>query len=204
MRLSRGAIRPAFQLFPGPSSGRDNKSQSDVNFRFRFEPTLAVSEDLSIYFQADISTTSCWAARPPTGVPGPLHPHLAAVDAAPRRHGRREARLGEGEHAAGRAGVRADGLPLGARRPAQRRQLPRLRLRRHLRPHRFLSARDQGASLLADVRPDREGRVHHRREGRAGPERGPRHPRRRLPPGVGNHPRRYAEEIKRKLDANQW
>src|SRR4051812_30428543 len=55
MRLGRGADPAGFFLFPGPFIGTGgNNSQSDANFRFRFEPTLAVSEDLSIYFQAGI------------------------------------------------------------------------------------------------------------------------------------------------------
>jgi len=55
MRLGRGADNAGYYLFPGPFIGTGgNNSQSDVNFRFRFEPTLEVSEDLSIYFQADI------------------------------------------------------------------------------------------------------------------------------------------------------
>jgi uncharacterized protein (TIGR04551 family) len=42
-------------LFPRPYIGTGgNHSQSDANFRFRFEPTLAVSEDISIHFQADM------------------------------------------------------------------------------------------------------------------------------------------------------
>ena len=67
MRLSRGADPAGFQLFPGPIIGAgDNKSQSDVNFRFRFEPTLAVSEDLSIYFQADILDNVLFGSSPVT------------------------------------------------------------------------------------------------------------------------------------------
>ena len=67
MRLSRGADPAGFQLFPGPFIGAgDNKSQSDVNFRFRFEPTLAVSEDLSIYFQADILDNILLGSSPAT------------------------------------------------------------------------------------------------------------------------------------------
>ena len=58
LRLGRGADPSGYALFPGSFIGPDpldnNKSQSDVNFRFRFEPTLEVSEDLSIHFQADI------------------------------------------------------------------------------------------------------------------------------------------------------
>ncbi len=56
MALERGPDPAGYLLFPGPFIGPtgSNKSQSDANFRFRFEPTLAVSEDLSIHFQADI------------------------------------------------------------------------------------------------------------------------------------------------------
>ncbi len=56
MRLGWTTPDPAGNyLFPGPFIGTGgNNSQSDANFRFRFEPTLEVSEDLSIYFQADI------------------------------------------------------------------------------------------------------------------------------------------------------
>lgn len=55
MNLGRGPDPSGYSLFPGPFIGTGgNNSQSDANFRFRFEPTLEVSEDLSIYFQADI------------------------------------------------------------------------------------------------------------------------------------------------------
>lgn len=55
MRLGRGSDPSGYQLFPGPFIGTGgNNSQSDANFRFRFEPTLEVSEDLSIHFQADV------------------------------------------------------------------------------------------------------------------------------------------------------
>ena len=55
MRLGRGPDASGNQLFPGPFIGTgNNNSQSDANFRFRFEPTLEVSEDLSIHMQADI------------------------------------------------------------------------------------------------------------------------------------------------------
>src|SRR5207253_2121413 len=56
-------------LFPGPFIGTGgNNSQSDANFRFRFEPTLAVSEDLSIYFQADILDNVLLGSSPATDV----------------------------------------------------------------------------------------------------------------------------------------
>ena len=55
MNLGRGPDPSGHYLFPGPFIGAPaGTSQSDANFRFRFEPTLAVSEDLSIYFQADV------------------------------------------------------------------------------------------------------------------------------------------------------
>lgn len=55
MNLGRGPDSSGHYLFPGPFIGAPaGDSQSDVNFRFRFEPTLEVSEDLSIHFQADI------------------------------------------------------------------------------------------------------------------------------------------------------
>jgi uncharacterized protein (TIGR04551 family) len=55
MSLGRGADPSGNTLFPGPFIGAGgNNSQSDANFRFRFEPTLEVSEDLSIYGQLDI------------------------------------------------------------------------------------------------------------------------------------------------------
>ncbi|MGZ6125758.1 MAG: hypothetical protein ACXWLR_12410, partial [Myxococcales bacterium] len=69
MRLERGADPAGFYLFPGPFIGTGgNKSQSDANFRFRFEPTLAVSEDLSIYFQADILDNVLLGSTPFTDV----------------------------------------------------------------------------------------------------------------------------------------
>jgi hypothetical protein len=67
MRLGRGADPAGFYLFPGPFIGSGgNNSQSDANFRFRFEPTLAVSEDLSIYFQADILDNILLGSSPAT------------------------------------------------------------------------------------------------------------------------------------------
>src|SRR2546423_667738 len=67
MRLGRGADPAGFYLFPGPFIGTGgNNSQSDANFRFRFEPTLAVSEDLSIYFQADILDNILLGSSPAT------------------------------------------------------------------------------------------------------------------------------------------
>ncbi|HZR11024.1 MAG TPA: TIGR04551 family protein [Myxococcales bacterium] len=67
MRLGRGADPTGNFLFPGPFIGTGgNNSQSDANFRFRFEPTLAVSEDLSIYFQADILDNILLGSSPAT------------------------------------------------------------------------------------------------------------------------------------------
>ena len=67
MRLGRGSDPAGFFLFPGPFIGTGgNNSQSDANFRFRFEPTLAVSEDLSIYFQADILDNVLLGSSPAT------------------------------------------------------------------------------------------------------------------------------------------
>src|SRR3954469_10019700 len=55
LNLGRGSDPAGYTMFPGPFIGTGgNNSQSDVNFRFRFEPTLEVSEDLSIYSQLDI------------------------------------------------------------------------------------------------------------------------------------------------------
>jgi uncharacterized protein (TIGR04551 family) len=55
MGLGRGADPAGYSLFPGPFIGTGgNNSQSDVNFRFRFEPTLEVSEDLAVYGQLDV------------------------------------------------------------------------------------------------------------------------------------------------------
>jgi hypothetical protein len=69
MNLGRGTDPAGFSLFPGPFIGTgDNKSQSDANIRFRFEPTLAVSEDLSIYFQADILDNVLMGSSPVTDV----------------------------------------------------------------------------------------------------------------------------------------
>jgi uncharacterized protein (TIGR04551 family) len=55
LRLGRGTDPAGYTLFPGPFIGEGgNNSQSDVNVRFRFQPTLEVSEDLSIYGELDI------------------------------------------------------------------------------------------------------------------------------------------------------
>jgi uncharacterized protein (TIGR04551 family) len=55
LNLGTGQDPSHNQLFNGPYIGNPpGDSQSDANFRFRFEPTIAVSEDLSIHFQADM------------------------------------------------------------------------------------------------------------------------------------------------------
>ena len=52
--LSRGADPTGHTLFPTPYIGTgSNHSISEANMRFRFEPTLEVSEDLAIYAQID-------------------------------------------------------------------------------------------------------------------------------------------------------
>src|SRR5207248_1007350 len=67
MNLGRGADPAGYNLFPGPFIGTGgNNSQSDANFRFRFEPTLEVSEDLSIHFQADILDNILLGSSPHT------------------------------------------------------------------------------------------------------------------------------------------
>ena len=69
MRLGRGADPAGNFLFPAGFIGTGgNNSQSDANFRFRFEPTLAVSEDLAIYFQADILDNILLGSSPVTDV----------------------------------------------------------------------------------------------------------------------------------------
>src|SRR5262249_52699478 len=69
LSLGRGADPAGFTLFPSPFIGTgDNKSQSDANMRFRFAPTLAVSEDLSIYFVADILDNVLLGSSPVTDV----------------------------------------------------------------------------------------------------------------------------------------
>ena len=67
LNLQRGADPSGYYLFPSPFIGADpngNKSQSDINMRFRFEPTLEVSEDLSIYSQLDILDNILLGADP--------------------------------------------------------------------------------------------------------------------------------------------
>ncbi|HET7789111.1 MAG TPA: TIGR04551 family protein [Myxococcales bacterium] len=67
MSLGRGPDPSGNFLFPGPFIGTGgNNSQSDANFRFRFEPTLEVSEDLSIHFQADILDNVLLGSSPVT------------------------------------------------------------------------------------------------------------------------------------------
>jgi len=69
MQMERGTDPAGFYLFPGPFIGTGgNKSQSDANFRFRFEPTLQVSEDLAIYFQADMMDNVLLGSSPATDV----------------------------------------------------------------------------------------------------------------------------------------
>jgi len=67
MDLDRGADPSGNLLFPGPFIGTGgNNSQSDLNFRFRFAPTLEVSEDLSIHFMADIFDNILLGSSPST------------------------------------------------------------------------------------------------------------------------------------------
>ncbi len=55
MDLGRGADKTGHTLFPTPFIGQGgNHSQSDINMRFRFDPTLSISDDLSIHATADI------------------------------------------------------------------------------------------------------------------------------------------------------
>jgi len=88
MASREAPIRPAFQRFPGPISGRRQQEPVDVE-----KLPLPTSSDAGgprrpvHLLQADISTTSA-REQPGTTRSWPLHPHLAAVDAAPRRHGR--------------------------------------------------------------------------------------------------------------------
>ena len=70
MNLGRNGSDPSgHYLFPGPFIGSPpGASQSDANFRFRFEPTLEVSEDLSIHFQADMLDNALLGSDPSTDV----------------------------------------------------------------------------------------------------------------------------------------
>jgi uncharacterized protein (TIGR04551 family) len=65
MDLKRGVDPAGYSLFPRPfiNSG-DNHSQSDANLRFRFEPTLAVSEDLHIHSQIDVLDNVLMGSNP--------------------------------------------------------------------------------------------------------------------------------------------
>ncbi|HEY2028017.1 MAG TPA: TIGR04551 family protein [Myxococcales bacterium] len=55
MKLGLGPDPSGNFLFGGPYIGAPpGSSQSDANFRFRFEPTVQVSEDIAIHFQADM------------------------------------------------------------------------------------------------------------------------------------------------------
>jgi len=84
MNLGRGPDATGNTLFPGPFIGTgDNKSQSDANMRFRFAPTLAVSEDLSIYFVADILDNVLLGSSPVTDAY--LDPFTPLQDLASRR-----------------------------------------------------------------------------------------------------------------------
>ncbi|HYV65231.1 MAG TPA: TIGR04551 family protein [Myxococcales bacterium] len=65
MDLGRGPDKTGHQLFPGPFIGTGgNHSQSDANMRFRFEPTLQVSEDLAIYVQMDFLDNILFGSDP--------------------------------------------------------------------------------------------------------------------------------------------
>jgi uncharacterized protein (TIGR04551 family) len=65
MDLKRGEDPAGYNLFPRPfiNSG-DNHSQSDANMRLRFEPTLAVSEDLHIHAQIDVLDNILMGSNP--------------------------------------------------------------------------------------------------------------------------------------------
>ncbi len=67
MQLGRGKDLSGYTLFPGGIIGNPpGSSQSDANFRFRFQPTFEVSEDLSIYLQADIFDNILLGSDPST------------------------------------------------------------------------------------------------------------------------------------------
>jgi len=67
MNLGRGPDPSGYSLFPGPFIGSPTgTSQSDANMRFRFAPTLEISEDLSIHFQADILDNVLLGSDPAT------------------------------------------------------------------------------------------------------------------------------------------
>ena len=55
MNLGRGADPGGYTLFPqGFINSGNNKSISDANMRFRFDPTFMISEDIQIHMTADI------------------------------------------------------------------------------------------------------------------------------------------------------
>jgi uncharacterized protein (TIGR04551 family) len=55
MNLERGADPAGYTLFPNGFIGSaNNKSISDANMRFRFDPTLMISEDIQIHTTMDI------------------------------------------------------------------------------------------------------------------------------------------------------
>ena len=55
MNLGRGADPAGYTLFPqGFINSGNNKSTSDANMRFRFDPTFMISEDIQIHMTSDI------------------------------------------------------------------------------------------------------------------------------------------------------
>ena len=188
-----------YWLFPRPdghspcSHGLSGgHSIAGTNMRFRLDPTLNISEEVRIRVadrragQPGVGKHAPVRLRPP-GQGGHRHPRLEPDPAHRRRQldpeqPRGEAGLGRGGHADWPLEVRPDGRPVRPRHRPQRRQLPRLRLRRH------------GGSL--PVRGRAAARLLHRAHHRLRPG-GPGERARRLSgPAVRRHQRRRLAHLR--------
>ena len=187
--LGRGADPRATSSFPGPFIGTGgNNSQSDANFRFRFEPTLEVSEDLSIHFQADILDNSLLGSSPVTdALPGPVHAALRPLHPSRRGHRRRQAGTGAASTRSSASSSSGAWATTGASASSTTTATASTAITATRRPHRLPPREFKGHhfALLFDILD--KGATTTGVKGELGPQRGPGHARRRLPHRPRDH-----------------
>jgi uncharacterized protein (TIGR04551 family) len=62
--LGRGVDNAGYSLFPRSPSSTNERTQAGVNMRFRFEPTINVSEEVRIRAQVDALDNLVWGSTP--------------------------------------------------------------------------------------------------------------------------------------------
>lgn len=62
--LGRGNDAAGFPLFPRSPSSLQDRTQAGVNMRFRFEPTINVSEEVRVRMQIDALDNMVWGSTP--------------------------------------------------------------------------------------------------------------------------------------------